>query len=89
MTFIEVVLKKEKIHWKRMRNLMKELNRLAKVIGPIIGILIIFPIVIITHYAFMLMHSSFELYLYLFNRPGFYANLVKLQATLVVPESNK
>jgi len=82
MTYLSVVIHKEKVHWKRMRTVMGEFKG---VIAKFFGILVIIALCI-SHYAFMGMHTLYETALYFFNRPAFRANLFKLQASLVIPD---
>jgi hypothetical protein len=84
MTYFDVVIKKEGIHWKRMKTLMSEFKGIGKIFGLIIAL-----ILIIVHYAYMAMHSSFEFYLYLFNRPKFRGNLFKLKSGIIMLETKK
>jgi len=68
MTYFGVVLRKEKVHWKRMWTMMKQFKGLLK---------------IIVHYAYAAMHTAYEIALFLFNRAAFRSNLFKLKASLV------
>ena len=84
MTYLGVVYKKEGIHWKRMKNMMKEFKGAAKIIG-LIGAIVL----TIVHYAYLAMHTAYETALFIFNRPMFYANLVKLQESLIPVKTEK
>lgn len=78
MTYIQIVWKKEKIHWIRMKNLMtKEFKGFAKVFG-----LIIVLFLSLIHYAFAGWHSLYELVLFIFARKVFKLNLARLQMTI-------
>lgn len=72
---ITILWKKEIVHWKRIRQMFKKFNSIASKItfGLIIAIL-----VTIGHYAFAIMHTLYELFLYIFARKAFKANLQKL-----------
>lgn len=78
MTYLEIVWKKEKVHWKRMKTLMtKEFKGFTKIIGFIIAC-----ILTVVHYAYAFMHTAYETALYFFNRKAFRINLARLQITL-------
>lgn len=70
-----ILWKKEKIHWNRIGKLLSRfhgwLNKAT--FGLITAIL-----VTIFHYAFALMHTLYELFLFIFARQAFKANLQKL-----------
>lgn len=78
MTYFGVVLRKEKVHWKRMWTMLKQFKGLLKIIG-LIGIVFLS----IVHYAYVAMHTAYETALFLFNRDAFNSNLFKLKASLV------
>lgn len=78
MTYFGVVLRKEAVHWKRMKTLMSEFKGPLKIIGAVIAI-----ILIIIHYAYLAMHTAYETALFIFNREAFKSNLFKLKASLV------
>lgn len=63
---------KEKIHWNRMMLLFKKMDTFG---AKIISYPIIVLIVSIGHYAFMSMHTSFELVLFFTNKCHFKKNL--------------
>jgi len=78
MTYIQLVWKKEKIHWNRMKTLMtKEFKGFAKVFGVIVVL-----ILSLIHYAFAGWHSLYELVLFIFARKAFKLNLARLQMTI-------
>jgi hypothetical protein len=70
-----ILWKKEKIHWQRIGKLFSRfhgwLNKLT--FGLITAIFIT-----IFHYAFALMHTLYELFLFIFARKVFRTNLQKL-----------
>ncbi len=72
---ISILWKKEKIHWKRIGQMFKKFNGIASKLtfGLIVAIL-----VSIGHYAFAIMHTLYEVFLYIFARKAFKANLQKL-----------
>jgi len=73
-TLLEILWKKELIHWRRMKQVFGKFNWFGKlIIAPLVVIL-----VTLTHYAFALMHTMFELCLYAFARQAFKYNLQKL-----------
>lgn len=84
MTYVGILLKKEKVFWKRMKTLMtKEFKSWARIIGFIVML-----VLIITHYAIAGWHSLYELVLFIFNRKAFKINLARLQLNMeVTPET--
>ena len=72
LNLIKVYFRKEKIWWKRTWGMRKRVG--------LIGFLIAFPFLLAGHLAFAIMHFLMEGVLYLFNRPQFKANLMKLNA---------
>jgi hypothetical protein len=72
---VQILWKKEKIHWNRLGQMFKKFNGwISKLtFGLIVAILII-----IAHYAFALMHALYEIFLWVFFRKAFRANLQKL-----------
>lgn len=81
MTLFQIVVKKEQIHWRRMRNFMKEFKGLSK-----IGGLFFVKWLINIHYAYTFMHVGFECVMFVINRSHFRANIYKLEMTLKAPE---
>jgi hypothetical protein len=71
----QILWKKEIIHWKRLGVMFKKFNGwISKLtFGVIVAILII-----ITHYGFALMHTLYEIVLWIFFRKTFRVNLQKL-----------
>jgi hypothetical protein len=74
-TLFTILWKKEKIHWIRLGQLLKKFNGYAYKLtfGLIVAILIS-----IFHYIFALMHTLYEILLFIFARQAFKANLQKL-----------
>lgn len=74
-TLIKVLWKKELIHWRRTKDLFKKFNGWLNKItfGLIVAIL-----GTIFHYLFAIMHTLYEVFLYIFFRQAFRANLQKL-----------
>ena len=70
-----ILWKEEKIHWKRLGRMFTKFNNwISKLtFGLIVAILIT-----IAHYAFALMHTLFEMFLWVFFKKAFKANLQKL-----------
>lgn len=71
----KILWKKELIHWKRLGEMFSKFNNwISKLtFGLIVAILII-----IAHYAFALMHALYEIFLWMFFRKAFKANLRQL-----------
>ena len=81
MTLIEVLWKKEVVHWKRMRTMLaKDFKGAAKVLGVIVAL-----IISVVHYAFAGMHTLYEIFLFVFNRKAFRTNLMKLEISVSPP----
>ena len=74
-TLLQILWKKEKIHWKRIKQLFGKFNGWAYKLtfGLIVAIL-----VSLGHYAFALMHTLYECLLFVFARQAFKSNLQKL-----------
>jgi len=70
-----ILWKKEKIHWKRIVVLFNRFNGwLYKLtFGLIVALLIT-----IFHYGFALMHTFYEIFLFIFARQAFKSNLQKM-----------
>jgi len=75
-TLLEVLWKKEIIHWKRIKLMFKKFkswpNKLT--FGFIVAALIT-----LAHYCFALMHTLYELLLFFFANDMFKANLQKMK----------
>jgi hypothetical protein len=74
-TLLSILWKKEKIHWKRIGQVFNKINGwvFKMTFGVIVAILIT-----LFHYAFALMHTLYEAFLFIFFRDAFRANLQKL-----------
>jgi hypothetical protein len=74
-TLLQILWKKEKIHWNRIKQLFGKFNGWAYKLtfGLLVAIL-----VSLGHYAFALMHTLYECVLFIFARQAFKANLQKL-----------
>ena len=79
ITLFSVLWKKEKFHWKRISQLFKTTNNW--VINLSINLIIAF-LVSIFHYAFAIMHTAYEIVLFIFARDLFRSNLHKLAVKL-------
>jgi len=71
----EILWKKELIHWNRLGQMFKKFNGWVSKLT--FGI-IVATLIIIAHYVFAIMHTLFELFLWVFFRKAFRANLQKL-----------
>lgn len=80
MTYAEIVIRKEGVHYRRMWDFFNK-KEFKGFVGKIIAIIEIL-ILTICHYAYVLMHSSYELALFLFWRSAFRGNMLKLQEKL-------
>jgi hypothetical protein len=78
-TLINILYKKEIIHWKRVKEMFSKFPNWASKLtfGTIVVIL-----VTIFHYLFAIMHTLFEIFLFIFIRDAFKANLQKLSVNL-------
>lgn len=74
-TLITILWKKEVIHWKRIA---KMLGRFPGWLNKATFGFIVVVLVSIFHYLFALMHTAYELFLYIFARQLFKANLQKM-----------
>lgn len=74
-TLAEILWKKEKIHWKRIRQMFTKFNGF---LNKITFGLIVATLVTIGHYAFALMHTLYECLLFVVARQAFKANLQKM-----------
>jgi hypothetical protein len=74
-TLLSILWKKEKIHWKRIGQMLKKFNGW---VSKFTFGLIVATLVTIFHYAFALMHTLYEIFLFIFARQAFKANLQKL-----------
>ena len=71
----KILWKKELIHWKRLREMFTKFNGwiMKLTFGVIVAVLIC-----IAHYCFAAMHTLYEIFLWVFFRKAFKANLQKL-----------
>jgi len=78
-TLLEILWKKELIHWRRVKDMFKKFKGwLSKCT---VGLIIAFLITLF-HYIFAVMHTLYELTLYVFARKTFKNNLEKLALTI-------
>jgi hypothetical protein len=75
-TLFEVLWKKEIIHWKRIKLMF---NRFKGWPNKLTFGFIVAVFVTLGHYCFALMHTLFELLLFVFARNMFRANLQKMK----------
>ena len=73
--YLQILWKKEKIHWNRTIGVFTKFNNW---IGKLTIGLIIAIIGSVAHYCFAIMHTLFEMFLWVFFRRAFKANLQKL-----------
>ena len=79
ITLFKILVIKEKIHWKRTSDLFKKFNGwLNKLTFGLIAVIV----GIIVHYAFVFMHTAFEVFLWVFFRETFKNNLKKISIKL-------
>jgi hypothetical protein len=78
-TLFQILYKKELIHWKRIGEMFSKFPNWASKLT--FGIIVAF-FIIIFHYLFAIMHTLFELFLFIFIRDAFKANLQKLSVNL-------
>jgi hypothetical protein len=70
-----ILWKKELIHWRRTKQMLSKFpGWLSKATFGLIVVILI----TIFHYAFAIMHTLFELFLFVFMRDMFKANLQKM-----------
>ena len=74
-TLLQIFLKKEKIHWKRIGQMF---GKFSNWIGKLTFGVIVAILLIVVHYAMTFMHLFYELGLFIFARDMFRANLQKL-----------
>lgn len=72
---VTILWKKEKIHWKRIMEMMGKFNGWVSKLT--FGLIVAF-FVTIFHYIFAIMHTLYEIFLFIFARQAFRANLQKL-----------
>jgi len=76
---VNILWRKEKIHWKRICGLC---DRFGGWVSKITFGLIVAILITIAHYLFALMHILYEIFLWVFFRKAFRANLQKLAVKL-------
>jgi hypothetical protein len=74
-TLATILYKKEMIHWKRVKQMF---SKFPSWISKFTFGLIVVILVTIFHYAFALMHTLYEMVLFVFARDLFKANLQKM-----------
>jgi hypothetical protein len=81
-TLISILWRKEMIHWNRIGKMFSRfsgwLNKATFGLIVVIGICIF-------HYLFALMHTAYEIFLFIFARQAFRSNLHKMDITTVIP----
>jgi len=75
ITLLQILWKKEKIHWKRIKQMFSKFN--GWIFKLTFGVLVAL-LLIITHYAMTFMHLFYECGLFIFAHDMFKANLQKL-----------
>jgi hypothetical protein len=74
-TLLKILWKKEIIHWKRTGQMFKKFNSW---ISKLTFGLIVAVFITIFHYVFAIMHTLYEIFLFIFAKQLFQANLQKL-----------
>lgn len=74
-TLAKILWEKEKIHWRRIKQMFGKFNGM---LNKITFGLIVATLVILGHYAFALMHTLYECFLFIVARRAFKANLQKM-----------
>ena len=77
ITLAQLLLKKEIVHWFRMRALFNEMDSIG---AKLVTYPIIVAIITVFHYCFAGMHSLFEITMYFINREQFRLNMRNLYA---------
>lgn len=72
---IQILWKKEKRHWKRTFDSIKKVDNW---IGKVFATIVLMTIGNIVHYAFVIMHTLYEMFLWVVARKAFKENLQKL-----------
>jgi hypothetical protein len=75
-----LMYKKDGVHWRRMKDLFKEMDDIGSMF---ISYPIILVLISVIHYAFALMHFFFELSMYIFARDRFKMNMTNLTDKLI------
>ena len=81
ITLLEIVLKKEVVHWKRMWQMFSIMEGLA---GKLISYPIIVALITVFHFAFAGMHLLFEIFMFFFFRDQFKQNIVNINNKLIL-----
>lgn len=79
-SLINITFNKEIIHWKRMRQLFNEMSGIG---GKFIAYPLLVVIISLCHYAFVLMHSAFEIFLFFFNKEQFKKNMSNINQEII------
>jgi len=78
-TLFSILWNKEKMHWKRIKQIFGKFNNW---IGKISFGFVVVVLVTVFHYAFAVMHTLYEILLFIFTRETFKRNLEKLALTI-------
>lgn len=74
-TLFSILCKKEKIHWNRTKKTLARFNKLSSKLT--FGLIVVI-LGTLFHYCFAIMHTLFEIFLFIFMRKAFKNNLQKL-----------
>ena len=80
----KVTIKKEGVHWGRMGELFGEMEGIG---GAVFAYPILVLIFSVCHYAYAFMHTSFEIYLFIFNRTQYKKNINAISKQLLKKEN--
>jgi hypothetical protein len=80
-TLVNILLRKEIIHWKRMKEMFGKFPNWASKLT--FGIIVII-LVTIGHYLFAIMHTAYEIFLFIFARQLFKANMQKMYYSTMI-----
>jgi len=72
---LKILWKKEKIHWVRIAQMFRKFNG---IVSKLTFGLIVALLVTLAHYCFALMHTLYEIFLFVVARQTFRANLQKM-----------
>lgn len=78
-TLLQILWKKEKIHWKRIKQIFGKFNGWF---NKLFFGLIVVIFVTIFHWLFAIMHTLYEIFLFIFIHDAFKSNLQKLTLNL-------
>jgi hypothetical protein len=75
----KILWAKEKVHWKRLGQMFKKFNSWVSKLtfGVIVAILIC-----VAHYCFALMHTLYEMFLWVVARNAYRANIQRMALTV-------